>query len=107
MGTLRGGDVFNLGFKRVAVGIHCVVISVPCEERGWGACCLSLFADLQYSRYFVPLTFMAWNLCPSPCWTSLSQSVIPGPKASMSPGNLLAMQILGPVPPLLNQTLWA
>lgn len=47
-----------------------------------------------------------WEIEPetlSILFSSGSQSVVPGPAASASPGNLLEMQILGSTPDLLNQ----
>lgn len=38
-------------------------------------------------------------------WTNGSQSVVPGPAALVSPGNLLAMCISGPARCLVNQKL--
>ena len=40
------------------------------------------------------------------CYISGSQSGVPRPATSVSPGNLFKMQILGPYPDLLNQKLW-
>lgn len=40
-------------------------------------------------------------------YVSVSQSVVSRPAASVSPGNLLEMEILGLTPDLLNQKFWS
>ena len=39
-------------------------------------------------------------------WGSCSQSVVPGPAPSASQGHMSEMQIVGPIPDLLNSKLW-